>query len=85
MLILTRKSGEAIRIGDHVTLKIMEIRGGQVRIGIEAPRDISVHREEVFEQARRQNQRAAQSSPTDPERLTDILSEPHQSAEPEGE
>lgn len=48
MLILTRKSGEAIRIGDQVTLKIIEIRGNQVRLGVEAPRDLEVHREEIY-------------------------------------
>lgn len=48
MLILTRKSGEAIRIGDEVTLKIIEIRGNQVRLGVEAPRDLQVHREEIY-------------------------------------
>lgn len=48
MLILTRKSGEAIRIGDQVTLKIIEIRGNQVRLGVEAPRELEVHREEIY-------------------------------------
>lgn len=48
MLILTRKSGEAIRIGDNIRLKIVEIRGNQVRLGVEAPRDLAVHREEIY-------------------------------------
>jgi carbon storage regulator len=48
MLVLTRKSGEVVRIGDQITLKIIEIRGNQVRLGVEAPRDLSIHREEVY-------------------------------------
>lgn len=69
MLILTRKSGEAIRIGDNIVLKIIEIRGNQVRIGIEAPRKLSVHREEIYTLIQEQNRAAASSSPTDPDVL----------------
>lgn len=47
MLVLSRKQGESIVIGEEVTLTIVEIRGDKVRIGIEAPRDIAVHRKEV--------------------------------------
>jgi carbon storage regulator len=47
MLILTRKDGEAIVIGDNVTVRILGTQGGQVRLGIQAPRDVDVHREEV--------------------------------------
>lgn len=72
MLILTRKSGEGIRIGDAIALKIIEIRGNQVRIGIEAPRNVSVHREEIYETIQEQNLLAAQSSPADPELLSNL-------------
>jgi carbon storage regulator len=72
MLILTRKTGEAIRIGDSITLRIIELRGNQVRIGIEAPRNISVHREEVYDLIQQQNQAAACSSPRTPDELTSI-------------
>ncbi|MFT4727867.1 MAG: carbon storage regulator [Granulosicoccus sp.] len=48
MLILSRRSGEAIRIGDDVTVTILSIKGKQVRIGIDAPTDVSVHREEIY-------------------------------------
>ena len=48
MLILTRKLNESIRIGDHVTITVAGIQGHQVRIGINAPKEIAVHREEVF-------------------------------------
>ena len=48
MLILTRKIGEAIAIGDDTKIRLLEIKGGQVKIGVEAPNDVAVHREEVF-------------------------------------
>ncbi len=47
MLILTRKSGETITIGENIQIRILGVKGGQVRIGIDAPREISVNREEV--------------------------------------
>lgn len=72
MLILTRKSGEGIRVGDAITLKVLEIRGNQVRLGVEAPKNISVHREEIYELIREQNALAAQSSPASPDVLTTI-------------
>jgi carbon storage regulator len=46
MLILTRKKGEAIAIGDHIQVQVLNIKGGQVRIGIDAPRDVHINREE---------------------------------------
>jgi len=47
MLILTRKSGETIRIGDSVAVTVLEVKGNQIRLGIAAPRDVAVDREEV--------------------------------------
>ena len=52
MLILTRKVGETIRIGDGVTVRVLEVRGGQVRLGIDAPADVRIFREEVYEALR---------------------------------
>lgn len=49
MLILTRKSGETITIGENIQIRVLAVKGGQVRIGIDAPRDVSVNREEVYE------------------------------------
>lgn len=49
MLILTRKPGETLMIGDNVTVTVLGVSGTQVRIGIEAPKTVSVHREEVYE------------------------------------
>jgi len=48
MLILSRRPGESVRIGDEVTVKVLGIRGVQVRLGFEAPQDVVVHREEVY-------------------------------------
>ncbi|MDN7124577.1 carbon storage regulator CsrA [Pseudidiomarina terrestris] len=60
MLILSRKAGESLKIGDNVTITIAEVRGSQVRIQIDAPRDVAVHREEVY--YRIQQELAAQNN-----------------------
>lgn len=49
MLVLSRKKDEKIVIGDHITLMVIDIRGDKVRLGIEAPKDVAVHRQEVYE------------------------------------
>ena len=49
MLILTRKVGESLLIGDDISLTILNVRGNQVKIGVKAPKDISVHREEIYQ------------------------------------
>ena len=59
MLVLTRRLGESIRIGDDICVRVMDIQRNQVRVAIEAPREIPVHREEVYEQVQIENQRAA--------------------------
>jgi carbon storage regulator len=55
MLILTRKLGEKITIGDDVRITLLEIKGAQVRLGIEAPKDISIHRQEIYDRIREEN------------------------------
>lgn len=59
MLILTRKRDESIIIGDDVKVTIVDVRGDQVKLGIDAPRHISVHREEVYREIQEENRRAA--------------------------
>ena len=63
MLILTRKSGESITIGDDVKITVVEVKGKQVRIGIDAPRSYTIHREEVYISIQEENRRAAKESP----------------------
>jgi carbon storage regulator len=59
MLVLTRRVGESIRIGDGIILRVLEVQRGQVRFAIEAPREIPVHREEIYLQVQEENRRAA--------------------------
>jgi len=72
MLILTRKSGESIAIGDHVKLTLLEIKGKHVRIGIEAPKDISVHRGEIYEMIQDENIKALGTDIDGSEILSDV-------------
>ncbi len=52
MLILTRRVGETLMIGDDVAVTVLGVKGNQVRIGVKAPRDVSVHREEIYDRIR---------------------------------
>ena len=56
MLVLSRKKDERIIIGDQITVMVIEIRGDKVRLGIDAPKEVTVHREEVYEAIRREQQ-----------------------------
>jgi len=55
MLILTRRVGETLMIGDDVTVTVLGVKGNQVRIGVNAPRDVAVHREEIYERIKLEN------------------------------
>ena len=65
MLVLSRHRDESIMIGDDVVVTIVDIRGDKVRLGINAPHDIPVHRQEVYEAIKRENEKAARMSVSD--------------------
>jgi len=70
MLVLTRRIGESIIIGQNIKVMVTDIQGNQVRLGIEAPTEIPVHRGEIYERIKEQNLKAAQAS----KEADDILS-----------
>ncbi|MCC9607664.1 MULTISPECIES: carbon storage regulator CsrA [Blastopirellula] len=65
MLVLSRHRDESIMIGDNIVITIVDIRGDKVRLGIAAPQDIPVHRQEVYEAIQRENQQAARLQPNE--------------------
>ena len=69
MLVLSRQRDESIMIGDKVVVTIVDIRGDKVRLGIQAPNEIPVHRQEVYDAIRRENQRAGQTDPAEVQQL----------------
>ena len=73
MLILTRKIGETVAIGDEVKVQVVEVKGRQVRLGITAPAALAVHREEVFQRIQEQNRRSTEVSLQDLEVLAGLL------------
>jgi carbon storage regulator len=63
MLILTRRVGETVMIGDDVTITVLGVKGNQVRVGINAPKSVAVHREEIYERIKREQQSDGQEQP----------------------
>lgn len=77
MLILTRRVGEALMIGDDVSITVLGVKGNQVRLGIDAPRSIAVHREEIYRRIKREQ---AGGAPQDEA----VREEPHEHSDPSG-
>jgi carbon storage regulator len=76
MLVLTRKPDQSIMVGSEIEITVLEVRGEQVRLGIRAPRTVTVHRKEIFEQIRLENQNAL-SAPLDAlNDLGDLMNRP---------
>jgi carbon storage regulator len=71
MLILTRRVGETVMIGDEVTVTVLGVKGNQVRMGINAPRTVAVHREEIFERIKHEGQDSEFAQATEPKIAAD--------------
>jgi carbon storage regulator len=63
MLILTRRTGESLKIGDNIEITVLGVKGNQVRIGINAPKDVPVHREEIYTRIKEERGLPAESQP----------------------
>lgn len=72
MLVLTRKSGEGILIGNGIKVVVVEVNGNQVRLGIEAPSDVTIHREEVYRKIQEENITAAKVDSTGLSRIAEM-------------
>ena len=73
MLILTRKLGQSITIGDEIKVTVLDIHGRQVRLGITAPQRVTVHREEIYQRIQEENARAATTSTGDLEQIKKMV------------
>src|SRR3954453_18599770 len=79
MLVLTRRAGESVMIGDDVTITVLEARGDVIRLGIQAPRDVQVHREEVYRELQAANREAASPTEDAVRAITKMLQSPEES------
>ncbi len=82
MLVLSRRQGESIVIGGEIVVTVIEVRGGQVRLGIDAPRSIDVHREEIYRQVVQENLAAVESASGDPSLLRKVGDPRRQASRP---
>ena len=76
MLVLTRRAGESVVIGDDIVITVLEARGDVVRLGINAPRDVQVHREEVYKELKAANRAAASPNEDAVRAITEMLRPP---------
>jgi len=74
MLILARKEGEAIVVADNIRIRILETKAGQVKLGIEAPGHITIHREEIYQRIEEENKKAAMETLHDLSSLDNVFS-----------
>ena len=72
MLVLTRKSGESIKIGEDISIMVVKVEGGQVKLGIAAPEDVTIYRTEVYERIMEENRRAALAQKEDARKLSKL-------------
>ena len=79
MLVLTRRAGESVMIGNDVIITVLEARGDVIRLGIQAPRDIQVHREEVYRELQAANREAASPTADAVRAVTEMLQTPEES------
>ena len=77
MLILTRKLGEKITIGDDIIITLLEVKGGQVKLGIEAPKSITIHRQEIYERIRSENLESSLVNKSDLSRASALFGNIH--------
>ncbi len=79
MLVLTRKIGESIAIDDHIKIRVVQIKGKQVRLGNEAPKDTIIHREEVYLSIQEQNKQSISTTSDKAQSVAKLLKDPQQS------
>lgn len=75
MLILARKVGEAIAIDEEIKIRVLEIKGGQVKLGVDAPNHVAIHREEIYNRIVEENIKAATEAPEDLSKITSVFKE----------